>query len=130
MACVELRSDESRGCFADLIAEVNARGRHLAAALTRLTELDEVGEVRSAGLIAGIELVRDRGTRERFPPELRRAQRVTDEAQRRGLRIRPLLDDILLLAPPFVITDEQITYVVDTVAESILHTRPSAARDS
>jgi adenosylmethionine-8-amino-7-oxononanoate aminotransferase len=117
MACLDIIEREG------LVAEVAARGTHLAAELARLTELEEVGDVRSVGLIAGIELVADRETRERFPPDQHRSQLVADELQMRGLRMRPLLDDILLFAPPFVISDEQITLAIDTIAETILDTR-------
>jgi adenosylmethionine-8-amino-7-oxononanoate aminotransferase len=120
MACLDIIEREG------LVAEVAARGRHLAAQLARLTELEEVGDVRSIGLIAGIELVADRETRGRFPPEQHRSQLVAEELQRRGLRMRPLLDDILLFAPPFVISDEQITRAIDTIGETILATRPAA----
>jgi adenosylmethionine-8-amino-7-oxononanoate aminotransferase len=117
LACLDILEREN------LVPAVVARGEHLGRELDRLAELEEVGEVRSAGLIAGIELVADRDTRERFAPERRRSQLVADEAQRRGLRMRPLLDDILLLAPPFVISDEQLTFAVDTIGEAILDTR-------
>jgi 4-aminobutyrate--pyruvate transaminase len=117
LACLDILEREN------LISEVVARGEHLARELDRLAVIEEVGDVRSAGLIAGIELVADRQTRERFAPERRRSQLVADEAQRRGLRMRPLLDDILLLAPPFVITDEQISFAVDTIGEAIIDTR-------
>lgn len=120
LACLDVLESE------DLVSEVLARGEHLARELDRLAALEEVGEVRSAGLIAGIELVADRETRERFPPERRRSQLVADEAQRLGLRMRPLLDDILLLAPPFVISDDQITFAIDTLGEAIIATRVDA----
>jgi len=120
LACLDVIEREN------LVSEVVARGEHLARELDRLAQLEEVGEVRSAGLIAGIELVADRESRERFSPEERRSQHVAEEAQRRGLRMRPLLDDILLLAPPFVITDEQITFAVDTLGEAIVDTRLAA----
>jgi adenosylmethionine-8-amino-7-oxononanoate aminotransferase len=120
LACLDILEREN------LVSAVVARGEHLGRELDRLAELEEVGEVRSAGLIAGIELVADRDTRERFLPEQRRSQLVADEAQRHGLRMRPLLDDILLLAPPFVISDEQLSFAVDTIGEAILDSRLAA----
>lgn len=122
MACLDIIEREN------LVAKVAARGIHLAAELARLSELEEVGDVRSAGLIAGIELVADRDSRERFAPEQGRSLAVADEVQRRGLRMRPLLDDILLLAPPFIISDEQITVAVDTIGEAIVATRFAAGQ--
>src|SRR4051794_6940402 len=51
----------------ELARQAEARGRYLADALQRLAELEEVGDIRSRGLMAGVELVANRETRERFP---------------------------------------------------------------
>ncbi len=117
LACLDALERE------DIVEHVRERGVHLASRLAELTDLEEVGEVRSEGLVAGIELVADRDTRAPFPAERRRSQQVVEAAQERGLRIRPLLDDILLLAPPLVISDEQLSFAVEVLAESIVATR-------
>jgi putrescine aminotransferase len=117
LACLDVIEDE------DLIRQVQLRGEHLANELRRLEDLEEVGEVRCEGLVAGVELVADRATRARFDPADRRSQRIADRCQEQGLRMRPLLDDILLLSPPFVISEAQLTFAVDVLAESIEATR-------
>lgn len=117
LACLDALETEN------IVEHVRARGQHLAQELASLEALDEVGEVRCEGLVAGVELVADRETRTPFAAERRRSQRVVEAAQERGLRIRPLLDDILLLSPPLVISDEQLSFAVEVLGESIIASR-------
>jgi adenosylmethionine-8-amino-7-oxononanoate aminotransferase len=78
-----------------------------------------VGEVRQAGLMVGVELVRDKQTRERWAGEAERGKRAATEARSRGLLTRSLLDDILCLAPPFTISEELMGRTVEILGESI-----------
>jgi putrescine---pyruvate transaminase len=102
-----------------LLEVVRRKAELLAELLEPVRELPEVGEVRQAGLMAGVELVADRATRERWPAELGRGRSVANEARERGLLTRGLLDDIVCLAPPFTISDAQLRRAVEIVAESI-----------
>lgn len=68
--------------------------------LGELADHPHVGEVRQRGIMVGIELVQDRATAEPFDPKLRLGHRVTLEARRRGLIIRPLGDVIILMPAP------------------------------
>lgn len=103
----------------DLLARVDAASKTLAKLVKPLREHPEVGEVRQAGLMVGIELVRDKETRERWPVEAGRGRRVAAEARERGLLTRGLLDDILCLTPPFTISDEMMARSVEILAGSI-----------
>src|SRR5262245_17261562 len=78
----------------DRVAETSAL---LAELIAPLAAHEEVGEVRQAGLMVGIELVADKATRERWPAELARGRRAANEARERGLLTRGLLDDIVCL---------------------------------
>jgi 4-aminobutyrate aminotransferase / (S)-3-amino-2-methylpropionate transaminase / 5-aminovalerate transaminase len=80
--------------------------RMLARLRTALASHPRVGEVRGLGTMIGVELVRDRQTREPAP-EL--AGRVVVEALRRGVLVLGggIHGNVLSLSPPFVITDEQ-----------------------
>ena len=95
----------------------------MSAALSGLLEpvagLEHVGEVRQCGLMAGIELVADRETRRPYPAGERMGHRVILEARRRGLIIRPL-GDVIVLMPPYCITDEEMERMVGITRESIL----------
>jgi putrescine---pyruvate transaminase len=103
----------------DMLARVGEASATLAELVSPLAQLPDVGEVRQAGLMVGIELVRDRETRERWPTALGRGRAAANEARDRGLLTRGLLDDILCLAPPFTISDDQMRRAVEILADSI-----------
>jgi putrescine aminotransferase len=107
----------------DLLARVREMSQVMARQLAPLREHPEVGEVRQAGLMAGIELVADRATREPWPVEVGRGRRTAAEARERGLLTRGLLNDILCLAPPFTISEEMMGRAVEILAQSIDATR-------
>ena len=86
--------------------------------LATLRQLPGVGDVRGLGFMAGIELVVDRETRMTYPPEVRMSRRVCLAARRRGLAIRPL-GDVLVLMPPYCVSEDEITWMAGVVSESI-----------
>ncbi|HWO46931.1 MAG TPA: aminotransferase class III-fold pyridoxal phosphate-dependent enzyme, partial [Solirubrobacterales bacterium] len=115
----------------DLLARVREAGEILAEAIAPLRGHPEVGEIRQAGLMVGVELVADRETRRRWPVEAGRGRRAALAARERGLLTRGLLDDILCLAPPFTISEEMLRRSVEILGESIeatgdLHFEPDA----
>jgi len=69
---------------------VPARIEQFRRGLDEIARLPHVGEVRRRGLIAGIELVRDRATKEPYAAEERMGHRVILEARKRGVILRPL----------------------------------------
>ncbi len=113
-----------------LLARVRETGEKLANMVAPLREHPEVGEVRQAGLMVGVELVADKETRQRWPVEAERGRRAANEARERGLLTRALLDDILCLAPPFTISDEMMGRAVEILAESIEASRGQVASAS
>jgi putrescine---pyruvate transaminase len=102
-----------------LLSQVDTATETLRTALEPLHEHPEVGEIRQKGLMVGIELVADKETRRRFPAAVGRGRQVAMEARRRGVLTRGLLDDIICLAPPFVVTADQLARAVAIVQESI-----------
>lgn len=103
----------------DLLARVRESSQLLSELIEPLRELPEVGEVRQAGLMIGVELVSDRETRQRWPVEANRGRRATAEVRDRGLLTRGLLDDILCFAPPFTIAEDQLRRSVEILGEGI-----------
>jgi adenosylmethionine-8-amino-7-oxononanoate aminotransferase len=108
-----------------LLARVREASETLAGLVAPLRDHPEVGEVRQAGLMVGIELVRDKETRQPWPVEVARGRRAAAEARERGLLTRGLLDDILCLTPPFTIEDEMMARAVEILTDSIEATRDS-----
>lgn len=82
--------------------------------LDRLRPLPIVGDVRQRGLMAGVELVRDRRTRERFPSEQRLGARVCRLCRERGVLLRPL-GDVIVIMPPLAITLELLDRIGDVL---------------
>jgi adenosylmethionine-8-amino-7-oxononanoate aminotransferase len=85
-----------------LLAAVPAKAERLRRHLERMAALPCVGEVRQRGLMAGIELVRDKATRQPFPADLRLGARVCRLARDRGVLLRPL-GDVVVVMPPLAI---------------------------
>jgi 4-aminobutyrate aminotransferase len=75
-----------------------------------------VGDVRGLGLMIGIELVRDRETKEKAP-ELR--DRVLRQAFERGLLVLGAGDSTIRLCPPLVITRDQCDFAMETLEECL-----------
>ncbi len=105
-------------------------GSALKTALESLRDLDVVGDVRGLGLLWGVEFVQDKKSKRPFPPERNFAGRVGQSALRRGLLVYPMqgcvdgvAGDHLLIAPPAVVTAEQIGWGVEqlrvAVAEAV-----------
>jgi putrescine---pyruvate transaminase len=102
-----------------LVERSAQRGAYLLDRLQSLRSREIVGDVRGLGLIAGIELVRDRATKELFDPPVGAARRVWLAALDQGVIVRPLPGDVLALSPPFVITEEQIDRMVMVLDRAI-----------
>ncbi len=98
----------------------------LARALSTLLDLKTVGDVRGIGLLRGVEFVSDKPRKTPFAPELNFAGNVAAAALKRGLLVYPMQGcvdgvsgDHLLIAPPAVITPDQIDWAVEQLKESI-----------
>jgi adenosylmethionine---8-amino-7-oxononanoate aminotransferase len=85
---------------------VSYKVAHLADRLQSFDGLAHVGDVRRLGLMVGIEVVRDRRTREAFDPELQVGNAVCAAARERGVLIRPLGDTVILMPPLNTSSDE------------------------
>lgn len=93
----------------------------LAEHLDRLSRHEHVGDVRQRGLMAGIELVRDKQTKEPFPWKERRAHFVCERAMDDGVYVRPL-GNVLILMPPLAISLEELDQICLAVERGIEET--------
>ena len=78
-----------------------------------------MGDTRGKGLIAAVELVRDKTTKEMFPAELRIAQQVWEKSLDNGLITRVAGANSIALCPPLIITRGQIDEMIDTLGRAI-----------
>ena len=109
-----------------LIERVDRLGRLLLDRLTSLYSFPMVGEVRGKGLLLGIEFVADQKARSPFKPELGIAWRVQRAALDEGLWIyggtgsqNGTAGDHVLIAPPYIISEEQIDELVHKLSNAI-----------
>jgi putrescine---pyruvate transaminase len=86
-------------------------GTAFAEALDRLADHPLVGEVRTLGFLAGIELVEDKATRQPFAPERRAGLTCREHSIAGGLVMRAVRD-VMVLAPPLIITEGEIDEMV------------------
>lgn len=91
-----------------------------------LAESPVVGDVRGLGLMIGVELVRDRETREPFPRAERVTERLVAAAGERGLLLYPSTGcadgrngDLVMLGPPFTISDDEVATAVELAAAAV-----------
>jgi putrescine aminotransferase len=101
-----------------LVERAAAAGDRLLRRLRSLESVDGIGNVRGLGLMAAVEVVRDKATKQQFPPEAGLTQKLTDALLDRGLYTRVVMDCICL-APPLVTTDAEIDRIVNIVGETI-----------
>jgi adenosylmethionine-8-amino-7-oxononanoate aminotransferase len=90
----------------------------LAEHLARIAEQPHVGDVRQCGLIAGIELVRDRASKEPFPWAEKRGARVCQHALTEGVWLRPL-GNVVVIMPPLAIKLEELDRICTAVERGI-----------
>jgi adenosylmethionine-8-amino-7-oxononanoate aminotransferase len=95
-----------------------AMGEYLFDQLQTLYEHPIVGDVRGGlGLIAAVEFVKDRDTREKFPKEAGLADKMRSLLKRHGLLTRE--GDTIFMAPPLCITREEVDHMVGQVDEVV-----------
>lgn len=91
----------------------------LAKELKEIGKLDHVGDIRQVGFMVGIELVRDKKTKEAYEVKERVGHRVILEARKHGVMIRPL-GNVIILMPPLSITHSELETLCNVVKKSIL----------
>jgi adenosylmethionine-8-amino-7-oxononanoate transaminase len=102
----------------DVPGRVSALSAVMARSLSGIAGHPNVGDIRQKGLMAGVEIVADRGTKERFPPERKTGQRVVRRAREKGIILRPL-GDVIVLMPPLSSTESEIEGLVEAAAWAI-----------
>jgi adenosylmethionine-8-amino-7-oxononanoate aminotransferase len=101
--------------------EINKREileQTLQSELDTLWDLPHVGDIRCAGLVAGIELVRNWNTREKFDLRERVGIRVCEHMARNGVLTRPI-GNVVVLMPPYCTTTAQVKTMVRTLRNAI-----------
>ena len=91
----------------------------LASRLERFRTHPNVGDARQKGMIAGIEIVADKGTKREFAWAEQVGAKICRHARERGLLIRPIAD-VLIVMPPLAITEEQLGWMLDVMWDGLV----------
>ena len=92
----------------------------------RFDEHPHIGDIRGRGLFLGLEFVADRASKKPFPAEDRFDQVLKRASMEQGLICYPMAGTIdgkngshVMLAPPFILSDDQIGEIVDKLALAV-----------
>jgi len=86
--------------------------------LKRFALLDHVGDIRQKGMMVGIELVKDKRTKDPYPWEDNMGHRVILEAREKGLIIRPL-GNVIVLMPVLSMSIPELDQVLGIAYDAI-----------
>jgi len=86
--------------------------------MQRLEQLEHVGSVRYRGLMGGLELVKEKKTKEAYPFEERIGYKVILEARKEGVMLRPL-GDVIVLMPPLAVSLEELDLLFTATERAI-----------
>jgi adenosylmethionine-8-amino-7-oxononanoate aminotransferase len=116
-----------------LVEASREKGERLSKELSAaLADDPHVGDIRGLGLMIGVELVEDRDSKRPLPRTARAAERVIARAKESGLILYPSTGcadgtngDLIMLGPPFGITEGELGEAVDKTREAIGSLRSS-----
>jgi adenosylmethionine-8-amino-7-oxononanoate aminotransferase len=113
---LEIMADE------DLPGRAAVLGERLREELTELEEHPNVGDIRGKGLLLGVEVVEDKESKQ--PVGTERMDKLISACKERGLILRynrdttPGVNNVVVMAPPLSITDEDLAFIVETLKGS------------
>jgi adenosylmethionine-8-amino-7-oxononanoate aminotransferase len=103
----------------NLLAKLPAKVELIRSELEHFWELGHVGDIRQCGLMAGLELVLDRKTKEPYPIQDRVGLKVTAAARELGMIIRPL-GNVIVFMPPLASTAIELKAMLDILYQAII----------
>jgi hypothetical protein len=113
-------------------SRTNSAAAQFKNSLESLRNEEAIGDVRGIGLLWGVEFVADKSSKRPFAPEENFSGRVAAAALDRGLLVYPMQGSVdgirgdhLLLAPPAIITSQQITWAVQQLRAAVMEARAS-----
>jgi len=110
-----------------LLANVQTQGRYLKRQLLEcFAEHPQIGDIRGRGLFLGLELVADRADKSPLPLESQIQHKIKAQLMENGLMCYPGAGSVdgrrghhILLAPPFIVEQQHLDFLVETLAKSI-----------
>jgi adenosylmethionine-8-amino-7-oxononanoate aminotransferase len=110
----------------DIITNSRETGAYLLNRMQELLDFDIVGDVRGRGFMCGVEIVKDKETKEPFPPSKKACLVIMNEAVSHGLLLFPctgnvdgVAGDMVLITPPLITTRTQVDEIIDLTKQAI-----------
>lgn len=110
----------------NLIQRAAEMGNYLHESLLQLMELPVVGDVRGKGMLWAVEFVKDKSTKEPLPADKNVKMDIVMQCMMKGVFFYPGYyqdaqgrGDHIMLSPPFIITEEQVDFMVGVLKETI-----------
>jgi adenosylmethionine-8-amino-7-oxononanoate aminotransferase len=100
------------------LRKMRPRIKILERELVKISEYPHVGDVRQKGFMVGIELVKDKKTKEPYPLDDKIGIKVCAEARKNGVIIRPL-GNVVVLMPPLTISAHELNSLTRITGEAI-----------
>jgi adenosylmethionine-8-amino-7-oxononanoate aminotransferase len=94
-------------------------GRRFAAGLARIADHPLVGDTRGRGMLGAIELVTNKGSKARFDPALKLADRLFQRGYSNGVIFRAFPDNIIGLAPALCCSDEEMDMIFERIGRTL-----------
>lgn len=94
------------------------KAKKYSEGMQALEKLEHVGSVRYRGLMGGVEVVRNKATKEPYPFEARIGNEIIVEARKQGVMLRPL-GDVIVLMPPLAVSLEELDLLFAATEEAI-----------
>jgi adenosylmethionine-8-amino-7-oxononanoate aminotransferase len=113
LACLEIFETE------DTIRNLQPKIALLEDWLREIADLPHVGNVRNKGLMAGVELVIDKQTKEAYPWEEKMGWKVAYHARDNGVIIRPL-GNVVVIMPPLSISTDNLRQMLKVLRHAII----------
>jgi adenosylmethionine-8-amino-7-oxononanoate aminotransferase len=113
IACLDLFEKE------EVLKNLEGKIKILEAWLKEVLNLKHVGDVRNIGLMAGVELVRDKETKEPYDWAEKMGWRVAYYARENGVFIRPL-GNVIVIMPPLSISHENLERLLEVIKSAII----------
>jgi adenosylmethionine-8-amino-7-oxononanoate aminotransferase len=113
LACLELFETEN------IIQSMKGKIEILEMWLKEILALQHVGDARNAGMMAGIELVKEKSSKEPYDWSEKMGWRVAYHARDNGVFIRPL-GNVIVIMPPLIISEQNLKRLLEIIKDSIV----------
>jgi len=113
LACLDVFEQEH------VLEGLKAKIELLEVWLKEVLNINHIGDVRSTGLMAGVELVRDKKTKEPYDWSDKMGWRVAYRARENGVFIRPL-GNVIVIMPPLSISEQNLKRLLDIIRVAII----------